>query len=137
MVRGMKTEFVFALPHRFTHLVSVTIQFWQENNNGLPYGYTLPIIKTLEHCKPRENPNEMSVVLRDSETIRFMDDRKAYVRVSGVAIVCADDGQTHAFVSDNLEITVYPTSDGSLLEENILPAPDYHGWKYIKLHEGE
>lgn len=138
MVRGMNTEFVFALPYYFNSIESMTIEFWQERNDGLPYGHTLPIFKTKDDCKIRSNPKEMSVVLNDAETIRFVDDRKAYVRVSGVAIVYVwGKPQKQEFSSDKFEITVHPTSDDSLLEEDILPAPDYHGWKYIKLHEGE
>lgn len=131
MIRGMRTEFVFEMPYHYVNLQSVTIEFWQENHNGLSYGYTLPIIKTLAQCYPKSNPMQIGVILSSDETLRFTDDRRAYVRFSGVK------NNGHEFGGNKEEFSVYPASDGSLLEEDLLPAPDYNGWNYINWHEGE
>lgn len=132
MIRGIDTEFVFSLPYIYNNVESLTIEFWQEFHDGLPHGYTLPITKTKSDCRPRLHPKEASVILSDAETIRFSADHKAYVKLSGVAIVYINgEPQTKTFNSDKLEIAVESTNYNSLLEEDILPAPDYNGWKYI------
>ena len=125
MIRGVSTRFTFDMPCYYTNLKLVLIEFWQEGHSGLPNGYTLPITKTLEQCKPMENPKQISVILGRHETIRFTDDRKAYVRFYGV------EQNGHVFGGNQEIITVYPASDVSMLEEDLLPTPDYNNWEYI------
>ena len=148
MIRGKSTEFIFGMPCHYVNLQSVLIEFWQENYNGLPHGHTLPIIKTLDQCNPKSNPKQISIVLSAEETLRFADNRKAYVRFFGVK----QNGQK--FGGNKEEFSVYPVpkeqiyllsfdgytlkdSNGLCLnsvplsEEYMLPTPNYNEWNYI------
>lgn len=129
MIRGVSTEFVFDLPCNFTDLHTAQIVFWQEDYHGLSDSRPLPIIKVLGQCKQGDKPTQLSVELNREETMRFADDRKAYVQLTGVK----NDG--HDIGHKKETITVYPIYDDSILNEDLLPTPDYNGWVYLDGHE--
>lgn len=118
MIRGTNAGFKFKIPCNYSDLDAVTITFWQANNNGPSEDRPLPIIKVLEQCSQTDAPNELYVELNEEETLRFNDDRKAYVQMLAVDI----NGTTTA--SKKKEITVYPIYDDSLLNDGIVPTPD-------------
>lgn len=132
MIRGTTTKFVFEMPYRFSELESVQIKFWQDNHDGLYHGHTLPIFKVLEHCKAQPlEPMQINVVLSCEETLRFTDGRKAYVEFSGITYSGEEFGRNKEM------FTVYPASDNSISEADVLPTPYYNDWYYINWHEGE
>lgn len=125
MIRGTNAQFKFRLPYNYSELEIVKITFWQTDNYGPDPSRPLPIIKILEQCSATDLPNEISVTLNQEETLRFEDDRKAYVQLraktrSGIPIA-----------SKERLITVYPVKDDSILDDEILPTPDYDGWIFL------
>lgn len=118
MIRGADALFKFKIPCDYSELNTVTITFWQKDNNGPSEDRPLPIIKVLEQCKQSDTPNELYVELNEEETLRFNDDFKAYVQM----IVTDINGKTTA--SKKTDITVYPIYDDSILDDNIVPTPD-------------
>jgi hypothetical protein len=104
-----------------THYI-VKIVFWQDENNGPSLSRPLPIIKVLEQCSQCDSPKEISITLNQEETLRFVDDRKAYVQLRGSTL------EGVGFGSRKRAITVYPVYDDSILDDEILPTPDYDGW---------
>ena len=125
MIRGTNAQFKFRLPYNFSELKTVKITFWQPENNGPSSSRPLPIIKILEQCSPSDIENELCVTLNQEETLRFVDDRKAYVQLRAATI----DGIPIA--SREKMITVYPVYDDTILDDEILPTPDYDGWIYL------
>lgn len=125
MIRGTNAQFKFRLPYDYSEIKSVKIVFWQSENSGPDESRPLPIIKVLEQCKPTNIANEISVILNQEETLRFEDDRKAYVQLRAMTL----DGTPIA--SRESAITVYPIFDESILDDEILPTPDYDGWVYL------
>ena len=125
MIRGTNAQFKFKLPYNFLELDKVKITFWQPNNNGPDSNRPLPIVKVLEQCSGTNIPNELSVTLNQEETLRFVEDHKAYVQLRATTI----DGIPIA--SREKLITVYPVYDDSILDDEILPTPDYDGWIFL------
>lgn len=125
MIRGANAQFKFKLPYNYSDLEIVKITFWQLDNNGPSFNRPLPIVKILQQCSPTDIPNEISVTLNQEETLRFTEIRKAYVQFRGITI----DGIPIA--SKKQELTVYPVYDDSILDEEILPTPDYDGWVFL------
>lgn len=125
MIRGTNAQFKFKLPYDYSEIEIARITFWQPENLGPDPRRPLPIIKVLDQCSPTDVPKELSVTLNQEETLRFEEDRKAYVQLraktfSGIPIA-----------SKQRLITVYPVKDDSLLDEEILPTPDYDGWVFL------
>lgn len=121
MIKGTNAQFIFKLPYNYSELESVKITFWQPENNGPADNRPLPIIKVLEQCSETDKPDELSITLNQEETLRFSELRKAYVQLRAQTI----DGIPIA--SKKRPITVYPVYDDSILDEEILPTPDYDG----------
>jgi hypothetical protein len=65
------------------------------------------------------------VTLNQEETLRFIEERKAYVQLR------AQTYEGVPIVSHEKMITVYPVYDDTILEEDILPTPEYDGWIYL------
>ena len=122
MIRGTNAQFKFKLPYNYSELSVVKIVFWQDDNDGPSLSRPLPIVKVLSQCVQCDSPKEISVTLNQEETLRFVDDRKAYVQLRGSTI----DGIN--FGNRKTQITVYPVYDDSILDDEILPTPDYDGW---------
>jgi hypothetical protein len=95
----------------------VKVVFWQENYNGPSEDRPLPIVKTLEQCGRGSSPNELTVKLTKEETLRFLDDRKAYAQIQGKT------AEQTAFASKQELINVYPVYDDSILDDDITPTP--------------
>lgn len=125
MIRGTNAQFKFNLPYQYSDLEVVKITFWQPENNGPSIDRPLPIVKILEQCYPSDNPKEICVTLNQEETLRFSEERKAYVQLRGATY----DGIPIA--SRQQLITVYPVYDDSILDDEILPTPDYDGWVFL------
>ena len=121
MIRGTSAQFKFRLPYNYSELKSVKISFWQTDNAGPAADRPLPIVKVLDQCRPSNIANELCITLNQEETLRFMDDRKAYVQLRGSTV----DGIQ--FASRQQTITVEPIYDDSILDD-IIPTPEYHGW---------
>lgn len=122
MVRGTTAQFKFKLPYDYSALSVVKIMFWQPGNSGPSLSRPLPITKILDQCSQGENPNELTIVLTEEETLRFSDKIKAYVQLKAKSI----DG--NAFASKQELIAIYPVRDDAPLEDEIIPTPDYDGW---------
>lgn len=125
MIRGTDAQFKFKLPYDYSELETVRVTFWQPNNSGPSTNRPLPIVKVLEQCSQSDSPRELTVTLNQEETLRFKDDSKAYVQFRAETI----DGISIA--SKKMLITVYPVYDESILDEEILPTPDYNGVVYL------
>jgi hypothetical protein len=114
MIRGTAQPFKFKIPYNFSELSTVSITFWQENYNGIDATRPLPIIKELNQCRQGSSPKELIVILNKEETLRFTDERKAYVQIMAEVTGGLPFGNKPAM------ITVYPVYDDS---NNIIPAP--------------
>ena len=125
MIRGTNAQFVFKLPYNFNQLASAKIMFWQNYNNGPSISRPLPIIKILSQCSQSKTPNELCVTLNQEETLRFVDDYKAYVQLRAVTV----DGIPIA--SKQKTITVEPAYDDSVLDDDVIPTPEYNGYIYL------
>lgn len=125
MIRGASAQFKFRLPYKFSDLETVKIVFWQDYNPGPDPTRPLPIVKVLQQCSQSDLPNELVVTLNQEETLRFVDDRKAYAQLRAVT------GDGIPIASREKQITVYPVYDDSILDDDILPSPDYDGWVYL------
>lgn len=125
MIRGTNAQFKFRLPYNCSELKTVKITFWQPANSGPNASRPLPIVKILEQCSFSGAAKELSVTLNQEETLRFVDDRKAYVQLRATTV----DGIPIA--SREQMITVYPVYDDSILDDEILPTPDYDGIVYL------
>ena len=125
MIRGTNAQFKFKLPYNYSELETVRITFWQDENSGPAANRPLPIVKILEQCSQTDNPNELSVTLNQEETLRFSEKRKGWVQLRAQTI----DGIPIA--SKEKQFTVYPVYDDSILDEEILPTPDYDGWIFL------
>lgn len=124
MIRGANAKFKFQLPYNYNELEKVKITFWQENYYGPSSDRPLPIVKILQQCSQSDVPNELCVTLNQEETLRFVDDRKAYVQLRASTL----DGIP--IVSQQNLVTVYPVHDDSILDD-IVPTPTYDGWIYL------
>ena len=116
MIRGATTSFRFKLPRNFEEFESIKITFWQNENDGPSVVRPLPIIKIKDQCMPTNEGNACRVKLSAEETLRFLDERKAFVHFYGFTI----DGRYYP--SEPHEITVYPNPNNDVLEENIIPS---------------
>jgi hypothetical protein len=117
VIRGTTAQFKFTLPYNFSDLDIVKITFWQDNYSGPDSSRPLPIVKILEQCSQSNRPDELLVFLDGEETLRFLDDRKAYTQLQARTI----DGIV--FGSKKTPIAVYPVKDDSMLDDNIVPTP--------------
>lgn len=117
MIRGTTAQFKFQLPYNISDLDVVKITFWQNNYYGPDTTRPLPIVKVLSQCSETNVPNELLVFLNKEETLRFLDDRKAYVQIQGKT------KEGSAFASKQEMITVYPVYDDSILDDDIIPSP--------------
>ena len=127
MVRGTTAQFKFKLPYNVSDISVVCITFWQEHYNGPDATRPLPIIKVLSQCSFTNNSNELMVSLNKEETLRFTEDRKAYVQLRAKTV------EGTAFATKKTMITVYPVYDDSILDDNIVPTPSLDG-KHIILN---
>lgn len=125
MIRGTTAQFKFELPYDVSELILVKITFWQPGNPGPSESRPLPIIKVLEQCITTDRPDELLVFLNKEETLRFSEERKAYVQIQGKVV----DGST--FASKKEMITVYPIYDDSILGDEILPTPTPDGLIFL------
>lgn len=119
MIRGTDAKFKFKLTCNCSELESATITFWQKDNNGPSEDRPLPIIKVLSQCTQADAPDELYVELNEEETLRFSDDRKAYVQL----ITTTVDGTSTA--SREKMFTVYPIYDEAMLGDDVHPTPGY------------
>lgn len=119
MIRGTDAKFKFKLSCQCSELESATITFWQKDNDGPSEDRPLPIIKVLSQCTQSDVPDELYVELNEEETLRFSDDRKAYVQL----ITTTVDGTSTA--SREKMFTVYPIYDESILGGDVSPTPGY------------
>lgn len=118
MVRGTTAYFKFIMPYNYSQLSSAKVVFWQNHNNGPSISRPLPIIKTLPQCAPTLKANELSVFLTPEETLRFSDERKAYVQLTAASV-----GGIR-FASGQEMITVYPSVDDSVDDVGgVIPTP--------------
>lgn len=117
MIRGTTAQFTFRLPYNVVDVSVVKIIFWQENYSGPSAQRPLPIVKNLQQCNQIGAPNELTVKLTKEETLRFVDDRKAYVQLQGKT------NDKAAFACKKETITVYPVYDDSVLDDDIVPTP--------------
>lgn len=126
MIRGTTAQFKFKLPYNVSDISVIKIIFWQDNYSGPDPSRPLPIVKVLDQCN-QSGPDEITIKLTKEETLRFTDDRKAYVQVQGKTIDKA------AFASKKELIVVYPVYDDSILDDDIIPTPvpDVDGIIYL------
>ena len=125
MIRGTTAQFKFNLPYNFDQERTIKITFWQNGNPGTPEA-PLPIIKYTNHCiRSNENPREISVILDQSETLRFSDKRKAFVQLRGQST----DGTI--FGNKPVPITVYPLCEDDILPNSTPPSSEHEGWLII------
>ena len=117
MIRGTTAQFKFKLPYDISELSVVKIIFWQENYSGPDKSRPLPILKVLSQCSQGNSTKELLVSLNKEETLRFADDRKAYVQLQ------AKPKEGSGFASKKTMITVYPVYDDSVLDDDIIPTP--------------
>lgn len=120
MIRGTTACFKFKMPYDYAQVSSVKIVFWQDHNNGPSESRPLPITKIKSQCFETNIRNELGVNLTPEETLRFSDERKAYVQLTGVA-------NGLRFASHQQTFTVYPVRDEDISEDNIIPTPDSTG----------
>jgi hypothetical protein len=113
MIKGSTQQFRFILPRPLEDISVVRIVFWQERYDGPAVDRKLPIIKSREHCSTTDNPNELTVILNQEETLRFTEDRIAYVQARAVTV----DGLSYA--SKKREVVVYPVYGNNILNDNI------------------
>lgn len=125
MIKGTNAQFKFRLPYNFSELKTVQIVFWQPENDGPNSSRPLPIVKILSQCSSTEIPNELSVTLNQEETLRFSEERKAYVQLRGTTF------EDIPIASREKQITVYPVYDDSIIDDEILPTPTYDGWIFL------
>ena len=127
MIRGTTAQFKFRLPYNLSDISIIKITFWQEGYGGPDSTRPLPIVKILDQCTRSDLPNEIIATLNKEETLRFVDDRKAYVQVQGKTI------DKVAFASKQVLVSVYPVYDDSILDEEIVPTPgpDINGIIYL------
>lgn len=125
MIRGTNAQFIFRLPYNFDQLESARITFWQPENDGPAANRPLPIIKILQQCSQSSKANELCVILNQEETLRFKDDRKAYVQLRASTL----DGIPIA--SKQRMITVEPSYGDSILDGAIEPTPEFDGYIYL------
>jgi hypothetical protein len=121
MIRGTNAKFTFQLPYNFDQLEKAKVVFWQPENDGPSFNRPLPIVKVLEQCCSGGKPDELCVTLNQEETLRFNEYRKAFVQLRAMT----KDGIPVA--NKAKLITVYPVYDDSILDEEILPTPDFDG----------
>ena len=119
MIRGGSCEFRWNLPYNFSELAIVKITFWQDNYNGPTSDRTLPITKVREQCRVGSKPTELSVTLNQEETLRFTDKRKGNVQLA------AKTTTGIPIVSKEALFPVYPICNDSILDDTVIPAPDY------------
>lgn len=123
MIRGADTQFKFTLPYKCSDVTFAKMVFWQPENDGPSKDRPLPIVKMLEQCAISDASNQLSVILDREETLRFSDKRRAYVQLR---IITKDEisvvGKIHP-------ITVYPTYDDHLINDDIVPTPT--GYIYL------
>lgn len=125
MIRGGSAQFKFRLPYNFSDLEAVKVVFWQPENNGPSPSRPLPITKILKQCSQSNVPNELVVTLSQEETLRFRDDKKAYVQLRGTTV------EGIPIVSKIKIITVYPVYDDTIIDGEVLPTPGYNGLVYL------
>lgn len=117
MIRGTTAQFKFRMPYSIKDISVIKITFWQENYDGPSKIRPLPIIKSKSQCVQNIFNNEILVCLDSEETLRFKDDRKAYVQLQGKTVSGSKFGSKKGL------ITVYPVYDDSILDDNITPTP--------------
>ena len=121
MIKGSNTQFNFILPCAVSDITMAQITFWQDGYFGPASNRPLPLVKVLGQCTLTEDPKELCVTLNQEETLRFSEDRKAYVQLKAIT---NDDV---AYASKKRIITVYPVYDDNILDDDIIPTPDFDG----------
>lgn len=122
MIRGTTQDFTFKMPYNYDDLSLITVVFWQHGYSGPEESRPLPIVKYRDDCHVSQNSNkEITVTLLPEETARFIDDRKAYVQLSGTTTSGARFAN-----SPPREITVYPLHRDFVLGD-IVPSSESNG----------
>lgn len=125
MIRGTNEEFRFKLPYPFAELDKVDVLFWQDGYYGPSSSRPLPIRKVYGQCSQGRDPYELSVTLNQEETLRFSEKRKAKIRLRATTV-------TGIPIASLIKLVpVYPTGDDSILDDDILPTPDFNDWVYL------
>ena len=123
VIRGTTAQFKFNLPYKYNDLEIAEVTFWQPGNRGPDTTRSLPIVRVLEQCSPStSNPYELRVTLTQEETLRFSEERKAYVQLRAKS----KDG--YVFASKQETLTIYPIYDESVLDNIIPPPPEGDEW---------
>lgn len=117
MVRGTTWQFNFTMPYNINQIATIEIKFWQDNYDGPSETRPLPIIKKLSQCSTGNKQNILSVFLNKEETMRFTEDRKAYVQYLGMTTEGSDFG------CKKKSITVHPVKDDSIFDDILIPTP--------------
>ena len=118
MIRGTNQDFKFKMPYEYKDVPLITVTFWQKGNDGPEESRPLPIIKYHDDCEPsKDNNKEITVTLLPEETARFVDDRKAYVQLTGTTTSGIRFGN-----SPPREITVYPIHNDAVLGDVVPPS---------------
>lgn len=126
MIRGTTQDFKFIMPYDYEDVPLITITFWQNGNSGPEESRPLPIKKYHDDCKLSETNNkEIIVTLLPEETARFVDDRKAYVQLTGTTTSGIRFGN-----SPPREISVYPIHNDSVLGD-IVPSSESSGFMIL------
>lgn len=121
MIRGATTQFKFKLPRKFEEFKSIKITFWQNENNGPSVVRPLPIVKVKAQCISNDSGDQCKVKLSAEETLRFSDERKAFVHFYGVTV----DGLSYP--GKTREITIYSNPHNDVLEEDVIPSLTWDG----------
>lgn len=116
MIRGATQPFTFKLPRKFEEFETIKITFWQNENNGPSVVRPLPIVKVKAQCIPNDSGDRCKVKLSAEETLRFSEERKAFMHFYGVTV----DGL--AYPSKVREITVYSNPHTNVIEEDVVPS---------------
>lgn len=120
MIKGTSQGFKFKTPCNFDDIEVLRISFWQDDYYGPSSTRPLPIIKNKSQCFPDpDNSNELRVTLCPEETLRFSENRKAYVQL----VVKPYSGES--FASYETMFTVYPVYDDKTAGDIEEPTPVY------------
>jgi hypothetical protein len=129
MIRGTTAQFKFKLPCQKSALEWVTVEFWQDGNDGTEEA-PLPITKTLSHCPLPLDSTELCISLTANETMRFSDRIKAKLQL----VAKKWDGTR--FASHQQSIAVYPIRDDIITPPSSLPDDEVNEDGWISLNGG-
>lgn len=127
MIRGGSTGFKLPLPCRCQDVSKITFVCGQTNNSGPSANRPLPIVKVLSQCQMQQDPPCLIIRLNREETMRFSDDRKAYVQFAGET----KDGSP--IICRKQYINVYPLEHGDIFDSDIVIPTPTPGQDFISL----